>query len=71
MNSHEVYKQSEQYKRGWVHGFYDCTADDGGPYGRPFNAEELRGYLDGTAVRLSAQMRLQRKDKVEVPSRAA
>jgi hypothetical protein len=61
-----VHMQSEEYKIGWVHGFYDCVADDGAFYGRsslPYafadghgsDAARLYrlGYGDGTTARLA------------------
>lgn len=61
-----VHMRSEEYKIGWVHGFYDCVSDDGAFYGRsnlPYafanghgsDAARLYGlgYEDGTTARLA------------------
>lgn len=61
-----VYMQSEEYKIGWVHGFYDCVSDDGAFYGRSnlayafandHGSDAARhyrlGYEDGTTARLA------------------
>ncbi|HEY6348825.1 MAG TPA: hypothetical protein VI636_05385 [Candidatus Angelobacter sp.] len=61
-----VHERQEEYKRGWVHGFYDAKPDDGAFYGAPENADHAisnggpvetvrlyhEGYRDGQTVRL-------------------
>jgi hypothetical protein len=51
-----VYRNSESFKVGWVHGFYDCVNDDGArwdahvqflPSGTRNREFELRMYFRG------------------------
>jgi ribosome modulation factor len=60
-----VFEQPEEYRVGWVHGFYDCANDDGAFWGRRnpgrqensrIGTEELErlyneGYRAGVAAR--------------------
>jgi hypothetical protein len=66
-----VHMRSEEYKIGWVHGFYDCVADDGAFYrrsnqfcfalGNSYGPDSARlyslGYQDGTTARLAGVVR--------------
>jgi hypothetical protein len=71
-NPLQVYVEPEEYKIGWVHGFYDSIPDDGAYYGDPrtigcvlsrgvggSEAVQLykEGYLAGWAARISADSR--------------
>jgi len=51
--SAKVYAQAEEYKIGWVHGFYACVPDEGTRYGLCPNAPDQyrKGYRDGLAAR--------------------
>lgn len=62
-----VYTQPEEYKIGWVHGFYGCISDDGARYdgrhcyslasGRADAAKLYQdGYRDGRRARLENHM---------------
>jgi hypothetical protein len=73
--SKRVYLQPEEYKTGWVHGFYDAKSDDGAFYGNsngtshagsahthPGEAARLYndGYRDGRATRIAGDLRQSR-----------
>jgi len=53
MSENTVYLQSEDFKRGHTHGFYDCKPDDGAFYGdyiSPWDcpsAEAAQQYQEG------------------------
>ncbi len=64
-----VHMRSDEYKIGWVHGFYDCVSDDGAFYGvsnqsscalgHSAGAARLYslGYQDGMTARLAGDFR--------------
>lgn len=53
MKNAQVYEQSEAFKRGWIHGLYDCVSDDGARWGITLMNEQeyAAGYSAAVTLR--------------------